>query len=118
MILAQAAGLDNRRVTDAMVVIWHAAFQGYTYDEVKWAFMEHVRTSTDYLVPALLIQIVNHKRAEYRMMNPSAPLTADAWMVAVREEEAAVANVRRLRAEGRRSAVEAMDSGDYDEAGA
>lgn len=110
MILAQAAALDNRKVNNAMIILWYTAFQGYAYDEVAWALREHIRTSTEYLMPAHLITLVNGKRHEYRRSNPSGSLTGDAWLEQEREEIAAAEECRRLRAEGHRYAVEAIDN--------
>lgn len=110
MILAQASALDNRKVNDAMIIIWHTAFQGYAYDEVAWALRQHIQTSTEYLVPAHLIRSINEKRHEYRRSNPSGSLTGDAWLEQEREEIAAAEQCRRLRAEGHRYAVDAIDN--------
>lgn len=111
MILAHAAALDNRRVTDATVALWYELFGGYEYAEVKWALVHHARSSTDYLTPAHLIQIINHKREEYRWMNPSAPLHSASWL-SFEQDVMRVArdlSVEREKNPGRRYAVEVMD---------
>jgi hypothetical protein len=115
LLLAQIAAFDNRKVTDPTVVLWYQVFQGYSYAEVRWALYHHIGTSTEYLMPAHLTEIVKWKRAEYRMMNPALHLTPDAWlefeeMIGLASEEN-----KRIQATAKRSAVEAMDSGEFDE---
>jgi hypothetical protein len=114
MILGQVSALDNRKLTDAMVLMWFSLFGGYSYNEVKWALMYHARTSTEYITPAHLLQIVNEKRAEWRMMNPTKNLDRDSWLDFEHQQELAALEARRIRASGVRSAVEAMESGEYD----
>lgn len=110
MILSQASGIDNRKITDAAIIMWHAAFTGFTYEEVKWALLEHVKTSTEYLAPAHLIEIIHTKRAEYRMMNPGISQHPDSWLEWERMQELAAVEARAVRATGKPYAVEVMDN--------
>lgn len=112
MVLAQASALDNRKVTDAMVAIWYEVFQGYAYDEVKWALMRHARTSTEYLTPAHLTTIIHEKRTEYRWMNPSAQIDASDWVHFEHQITEASRQIKQVRAAnpGARYAVEAMEA--------
>ena len=114
MILAQVSAIDNRKVVDATIAMWYSLFGGFTYGEVKWALLYHARNSTEYITPAHLIAIIREKREEYRMMNPSAHLEKDSWLDLEMQAELAAHEVRAIRARGERSAVEAMDSGEYD----
>ncbi len=107
MILSQVSAVDNRRLTDAVVMMWFTIFAGYSYGEVKWAALQHFRTSTEYLMPAHLVEIINLKRSEYRMMNPSARIDKDDWLSFENEQEQVASYVRELRASGARYAVEA-----------
>lgn len=112
MILAQCSAMDNRKVTDAAVVMWFGLFRSYTYGEVKWAIAFHYSTETEYLMPAHLIGIIHQKRAEYRMMNPGLPLDMDSWLEFELLQEVAAQEARAIRATGARSAVDVMDSYD------
>lgn len=111
MILAQATALDNRNVTDAMVALWYEIFRGYEYGEVKWALMQHARTSTEYLTPAHLAQIVNRKREEWQMMNPDGVKSNDEWLDFERQAELVAEQIRARRAANpnERYAVDVMD---------
>lgn len=109
MILSQVTAVDNRRLTDSTVIMWHAIFAGYSYEEVKWAMIQHFRSSTDYLTPAHLTCIIDIKRAEYRMMNPSARIDRDDWLTFESQQESVAAVARSLRASGATYAVEVMD---------
>ena len=109
-ILAQATALDNRKISEAAVRLWYRAFKNYSHAEVSWAFSHHVETSTEYLMPAHLIRLVNEKRSEYRMMNPSGHHDSDAWLEFERMEELAAQHCRELRASGAVYAVDAMDA--------
>jgi hypothetical protein len=116
MILSQVAAVDNRRLTDGVVLMWFSIFAGYSYGEVKWAMIQHLRTSTEYLMPAHLTEIIHIKRLEYRMMNPSARLDKDDWLSFENEQEQAAEYVRELRASGARSAIEAANDEALDDA--
>ena len=109
MILAQSAAVDTRKITDAAIVMWHGLFREYSYGEVKWALMHHFATSTEYLMPAHLIAIVNTKRAEYRQMNPGLSLASDAWLEFEQLQELAASLCRANREAGFRYAVDAME---------
>lgn len=109
MILAQVAALDNRRITDAVVILWYTIFDGFEYEEVKWALMHHARSSTEYLTPAHLITIIREKRAEYRMMNPSARVDRGDWLTFEAAQVSAAVHSRALRESGARYAVDVMD---------
>ena len=109
MILSQIAAVDNRRLSDATTILWHSIFTGYTYAEVKWAMTQHFRASTDYLMPAHLTGIIDIKRHEYRMMNPSAHITGPDWLTFEDEQESLASVARSLRASGTTYAVEVMD---------
>jgi len=109
MILSQVSAVDNRRLTDSTVIMWLAVFSGYSYAEVKWAMIQHFRTSTDYLMPGHLVEIINIKRTEYRMMNPSARVDRDDWLTFESEQESVASVSRSLRASGVRYAVDVMD---------
>lgn len=115
MILAQIAALDNRKITNAMVIMWHGLFRRETYPEVKWAVMEHARNSTEYLTPAHLVAIIQEKRAEHRMMNPGMSQGTDAWLEWEAMQVAAADEARAIRASGVRYAVDAIESGEYDQ---
>lgn len=114
MILSQVSAVDNRRLTDAVVMMWYTIFAGYTYGEVKWAVLQHFRTSTDYLMPAHITEIIHLKRLEYRMMNPSARIDKDDWLSFENEQEQVASFVRELRASGARSAIEAANDPELD----
>lgn len=115
MILSQVSAVDNRRLTDSVMLMWHAVFAGYSYDEVKWAMIQHFRTSTEYLMPAHLTEIVNLKRLEYRMMNPSARIDKDDWLTFEAEQESLASISRALRASGARYAVQAANDPSLDD---
>lgn len=115
MILSQVSALDNRRLNDAVLVMWFQLFNGYSFAEVKWAVLEHARTSTDYLMPAHLTSLIHQKRAEYRMMNPAMEFASrDAWLEFEHMQVLASREAAAIRATAIRSAVEAMDSGEFD----
>jgi hypothetical protein len=115
MILAQIAAYDNRRLGDGMLSVWLGVFEGYTYAEVRWALYHHIGTSTEYLMPAHLKSIVDWKRSEYRMMNPARHLAPDAWLEFEEMQKLASKENKRIQATAKRSAVEAMDSGEFDD---
>lgn len=109
MILAQCAALDNRRITDSTVILWHGLFRDYEYGEVKWALYHHAATNTEYLMPAHLIRIIDQKRTEWRMVNPVDRIEKADWLEFERMQERAAAQCREIRSTGTRYAVEAMD---------
>ena len=109
MILAQCAAVDNRKITDASIVMWYGLFAEYSYAEVKWAMMHHFTTSTEYLMPAHLVAIVNEKRFEYRQMNPGLTLAREAWLDFEEMQVLAAQVCRDNRAAGKVYAVDAMN---------
>lgn len=115
MLLAQVAAYDNRKLGDGILAVWMSTFEGYAYEEVRWALYQHIRTSTEYLIPAHLIAIIAQKRDEYRMMNPGRAVTNTAWLEFEEMQKMAAREVAEIRSTGERYAVEAMDSGEYDD---
>lgn len=116
MLLAQVAAYDNRRLGDGVLAVWMNVFDSYSYDEVRWALYHHMKTSTEYLMPAHLTSIIDWKRSEYRMMNPGRHLDNDAWLEFEGMLQLASQDARSVRATAARTAVEAMESGEFDEA--
>lgn len=110
MILAQCAALDNRRITDATVILWYGLFRDYEYGEIKWALYHHASTSTEYLMPAHLISLVNEKRTEWRMMNPVDHVSKTDWLEFERMQEVAAEQCRAIRASGKPYAVDVMNT--------
>ena len=109
MLLALATSLDNRKVNNAMITLWFTLFRGYAYGEAKWALMHHATTSTDYLMPGHIIQIINWKRSEYALMNPARGHNRDAWVEFEERLELAAQEVRKVRETGKPYAVDVMD---------
>lgn len=110
VLLSRVALLDNRQVDAATITMWMEVFQPYTLSECLWALRQFARTNvSEYLRPAHLIAIINLKRVEYRMMNPSARFQPDAWLTFEDEQEMIAGQVRELRASGIRSAIEAAN---------
>jgi hypothetical protein len=58
-LLAKAALVDNRQVAPETVLAWHEAIGGISYDVALEALTRHRRTSSDYLMPA---HILNHAK--------------------------------------------------------
>lgn len=79
-IYAVAMAYDNRKLSEANITAWweQANRNRWTLDEAREAIHEHHRTSTDFLMPAHITNIIRgHRRqpepvAEARQL-PSAP---------------------------------------------
>lgn len=110
MILAQCAAVDNRKITDAAIIMWFGLFRDYSYGEVHWGMMHHYSTSTEYLMPAHLIAVMNEKRSEWRMMNPVTAVEKADWLEFEKMQELVAAECRDRRASGVTYAVDTMDT--------
>ena len=58
--------VDNRAVTPEMVIVWHELLDGILYLEAVAAMKAHYRTSTKWLMPGHLVELVEQSRAEAR----------------------------------------------------
>lgn len=115
-LLARVAVLDNRNVDATTIQLWQSVLSDVTLDEAMYALREWAREETDdYLRPAHLIAIIRGKREEYRMMNPTRHLERDSWLELERQHTVAADYVKAVRESGQRSAVEAIESGEFDE---
>lgn len=114
-LLARVAVLDNRTVDATTIQLWQEVLSDVTLPEAMFALREWARDETDdYLRPAHLIAIIRQKREEYRMINPSGHLEKDSWLSLERQHAVAADYVKAVRATGQRTAVEAIESGDFD----
>lgn len=116
-LLARVAILDNRTVDAASVMLWQEILSGYTLDECLFALRDFARENTnDYLRPAHLVAIISQRRQEWAWMNPGREANRpDGWLELERQEAKAAVEVKALREGASRLAVEAMDSGEYDD---
>lgn len=116
-LLARVAILDNRTVDAASVMLWQEVLQEYTLDECLFALRQFARENTsEYLRPAHLVAIISQRRQEWAWMNPGRKgHHPDGWLELERQEVAAAQEVKAIRADGARSAVEAIESGKFDE---
>lgn len=64
-LLAIIATVDNRHVTEETILVWHELLADIPYDEARAATMDHLRTSTEYLTPALVTQRMRALRPVY-----------------------------------------------------
>lgn len=62
-----------RQVTAETVKAWHAVLADVPFDEALAALREHVRSSTEWVLPAHLLAIVRDRRAEQALVRPSLP---------------------------------------------
>lgn len=110
-LLSRVAVLDNRNVDGVMISLWQEILDPFTLDECMWALREFSRTnSQDYLRPAHLVDIIRRKRADHAAMNPGrAPSAPESWLGFEAEIETARTEVKAIRANGARYAVEAME---------
>lgn len=119
ILLTRIALYDNRQVDQAVIQLWSEVLANYTLAEMMWALREHIRFADpgEYLKPAHLIRIVNQKREEFAMMNPLREVNGrDAWLDFENVVAAAAQRVAEIRASGVRYAVDAIESGEYDDA--
>lgn len=58
--------VDNRAVTPEMVIVWHEILDGILYLEAVAAMKAHYRTSTKWLMPGHLVELVEQSRTEAR----------------------------------------------------
>ena len=65
-LLALAALVDNRPITDETVIMWHGLLDDIDYGEAAEALKEYYRTSTRWLMPAHLRDLVEAAREEAR----------------------------------------------------
>lgn len=63
-LLTLAALVDNRAITPEMVVMWHGLLDDISYEDAAEALKEHYRTSTRWLMPAHLRDLVAAAQAE------------------------------------------------------
>lgn len=113
-LLARVAVLDNRNVDGVMVKLWQEILDPFSLNECMWALRAFARTnSQDYLRPAHLTDIISRQRRLYAEMNPErAGQSPDAWLTFESEIEQAARAIKEIRAERRRTAVEAMEADD------
>lgn len=65
-LLTLAALVDNRAVTPEAVVMWHGLLDDIDYGEAAEALKEYYRTSTKWLMPAHLRDLVEAARVAAR----------------------------------------------------
>lgn len=116
-LLSRVAVLDNRTVDAASVMLWQEILAPYTLDECLFALREFARiNSKDYLRPAHLIEIISSRRQEWAWMNPGRESgKPDGWLELERQEMVAAREVQEIRQRGQRLAVDAMESGEFDD---
>lgn len=63
-LLAVAAAFDNRKPDEAAAHAFAAALEGLRFDDCRQAIIEHYRTSTDWLMPAMIRTAVRRIRSK------------------------------------------------------
>lgn len=88
-LLTLIAGVDNRRIDDAMVMVWREILADLSFADCRAAVVQHLRTSDDYLMPVHVrraaVDIDRERRrtvreaaeAERRALEARPPVTTD-----------------------------------------
>jgi hypothetical protein len=72
-LLTEAALIDNRAITPALVQIWHKYLEPFEYADAVAALDWHRINSTEYLVPAHITAGIRRIRAERLAHTPTPP---------------------------------------------
>jgi hypothetical protein len=69
-LLAKIQAYDRRTVGKADIAAWHEAIGDVPYSEALFAVAVHFRSSTEWLLPARLRELVKSARVEQRRQQP------------------------------------------------
>lgn len=78
-LLTVIHNIDNRRIDDATVLVWHEVLRDMSFDDCLVAVTRHFRESTDYLMPAHIVRGAREierqrtREANHAFMLESAP---------------------------------------------